>query len=205
MAAAGAGHQRGSLRVLRPPDRDTSVLARKTPRRLLRTFCSDGLVPWAEMSADPAVMEFIGGPISREVSDAIAASAQASFLASGGGTFAVERRLDGRLLGMCGLSYEVWYRQALEVGLRLRPDCWGQGYATEAGQAWLGYAFVRLRADRVISIADVPNIRSRAVMQRLAMRFDHAATLNADGDTAEAAIHVICRDEWASHPRQQEA
>jgi hypothetical protein len=34
-------------------------------------------------------------------------------------------------------------------------------------------------------------------MQRLGMRFDHASTLSVDGDTFEAAIHLITHDEWA--------
>jgi RimJ/RimL family protein N-acetyltransferase len=108
----------------------------------------------------------------------------------------VERRSDGAFLGTCGLSREPWYPDDLEVGWRLHPEVWGQGYATEAGHAWIGYAFDRLGAERVISVADVPNRRSRAVMERLGMRLDHQAWLTEGEDRFEAVVCVVTRADW---------
>ncbi len=169
----------------------------ETPRLRLRTFRQDDLPLLIELCGDPAVMEFLGGPIGPEAVLTMVQGAQDAFLSSGVGKIAMERRSDGAFLGTCGLSREPWYPEDLEVGWRLRPEFWGNGYATEAGRAWIDYAFGRLRAERVISIADVPNVRSRAVMQRLGMRIDHRATLSEGENTFEALVSVLTRRDWA--------
>ena len=107
---------------------------------------------------------------------------------------------DGAFLGIAGLNRLAWYPDDLEVGWRLLPAHWGQGYATEAGRAWLGHAFRRHGVGRVISVADVPNRRSRAVMERLGMRLDHVATLQDGEDRFDAAVHAITRAEWEQEP-----
>jgi RimJ/RimL family protein N-acetyltransferase len=60
----------------------------------------------------------------------------------------------------------------LEVGWTLRRDFWGRGYATEAAQVALDYAFDRLGQTRVISLIQPDNRASIAVALRLGMRFE---------------------------------
>lgn len=48
---------------------------------------------------------------------------------------------------------------------------WGSGYATEIGRAGLDYAFSVLGVEEVVSFTEVHNARSRAVMERLGMRY----------------------------------
>ena len=45
----------------------------RTPRLLLRTFRRDDLPSYAALNADPEVARYLGGPLSREDSDDIAA------------------------------------------------------------------------------------------------------------------------------------
>ena len=47
-----------------------------TPRLLLRTFRRDDRLLYAALNADPEVARYLGGPLSREDSDDIAAWAQ---------------------------------------------------------------------------------------------------------------------------------
>ncbi|MET9019637.1 GNAT family N-acetyltransferase [Actinopolymorpha sp. NPDC004070] len=58
-----------------------------------------------------------------------------------------------------------------ELGWALRHDYWGCGYAAEIGRAGLAYAFDVLGMEAVVSCTDLPNVRSRAVMERLGMRY----------------------------------
>lgn len=173
---------------------------RTTDRLVLRPFRDEDLPAWAELNADPEVMEFLGPPLSREQSDAIAASANRRYETEGIGFLAIERRSDGALLGTAGLQREPWYPDDLELGWRLARKYWGNGYATEAARSWLDYAFTELELDldlpRVISITDAPNTKSIAVMTRLGMAFDHQAQLEEDGETFDAVIHSITRDAW---------
>ena len=58
----------------------------------------------------------------------------------------------------------------IEIGWRLRPEHWGKGYATEAGQAMLRFAFNELRVPEVYAVANPQNHASIRVMERLGMR-----------------------------------
>jgi len=168
-----------------------------TPRLLLRTFRRDDLPLYAALNADPEVARWLGGPLTREDSDDIAAWAQECYATEGLGLLAVERRQDGAFLGMCGLHHQESYPDDVEVGWRLAHEHWGNGYATEAATAWLDHAFGPVGLPRVISITDRPNLRSLAVMRRLGMVFDHEAEVEDNGVTFQAVIYAITADQWA--------
>ena len=110
---------------------------------------------------------------------------------------AVERKEDGAFLGICGLSVEQWYPDDLQIGWRLFQPYWGQGYAREAALVWRDHAFSH-DIERLISISDVPNTRSHAVMRRIGMSFDHSATLSDDRETFDAHIYALSRHDWLS-------
>ena len=60
------------------------------------------------------------------------------------------------------------------MGWRLAREHWGHGYATEAADTALAYAFDDLGLDEVVSFTTVANARSRRVMERLGMTHDPA-------------------------------
>ncbi len=75
-------------------------------------------------------------------------------------------------MGRGGVSRaEVDGAPRLEVGWTVHPDRWGNGYATEIGRAGLAFAFNELGADVVVAFTEPHNRRSRAVMERLGMRY----------------------------------
>jgi RimJ/RimL family protein N-acetyltransferase len=53
----------------------------------------------------------------------------------------------------------------------LRRECWGQGYASEIASAGLAYAFDVLDVRAVVSCTVRHNVRSKAVMERVGMRY----------------------------------
>jgi RimJ/RimL family protein N-acetyltransferase len=59
----------------------------------------------------------------------------------------------------------------LEVGWALRGRYWGHGYAAEIGRAGLAFAFDVLGVHAVVSCTLRHNLRSRAVMERIGMRY----------------------------------
>ena len=179
---------------------DEAVVVMETPRLRLRTFRMGDLPHVVAMNADPTVMAYLGGPMSPEASLAMAEAIQGAFAADQVGMIAVERREDGAFLGIAGLNRLAWYPDDIEVGWRLLPTHWGRGYATEAGRAWLGFAFRIYGPARVISVADVPNVRSRAVMERLGLGLDHVATLQEGEDRFEAVVYAITRAAWEHRP-----
>jgi RimJ/RimL family protein N-acetyltransferase len=61
--------------------------------------------------------------------------------------------------------------ECVEIGWALRQEVWGRGYATEIGRAGLDHAFSVLGVEEVVAFTEVHNVRSRAVMERLGMRY----------------------------------
>jgi RimJ/RimL family protein N-acetyltransferase len=171
-----------------------------TERLILRPFTPADIPLYAALNADPETMRYLGGPRSAAVTEQQAFDNNETLAARGYGRVAVERRSDGAFLGICGLGREVWYPDDLEIGWRLVPEARGNGYATEAARAWLAHGFDVLGLPRIISIADVPNANSIAVMKRLGLTLDHVATL-VDGDEAfEAVIYAITRETYRAGP-----
>ena len=69
-------------------------------------------------------------------------------------------RVSGEVVGRGGLS-----RTPVD------DDVWGRGYASEIGRAGLAFAFDVLGVQAVVSCTVRHNVRSRAVMERIGMRY----------------------------------
>jgi RimJ/RimL family protein N-acetyltransferase len=157
----------------------TDVVLR-TERLVLRAFADDDRAPFAELSADPVVMEHFPAPLSRAAGDAFVDRVQETWRTRGWGLWALERRDSGEFIGFTGLwpvADEVPVDAEVEVGWRLAAAHWGHGFATEAARVAVSVAFTELALPEVVSFTAVGNVRSRAVMERLGMRpvgeFEH--------------------------------
>ncbi|MET9625864.1 GNAT family N-acetyltransferase [Lentzea sp. NPDC006480] len=67
--------------------------------------------------------------------------AESARLPAPAGRWAIERNADGRLIGGAVLLPLPPGQEDLEIGWQLRPDAWGNGYATEATHALAAWAF----------------------------------------------------------------
>ncbi len=169
----------------------------RTERLVLRPFVEGDVAAYAAMNADPEVMRWLGGPRPLEQTRAEMQGGNDSLAREGFGKVAIERAADGQFLGMCGLSLEAWASpDYLEIGWRLAPQFQGQGLVTEAARAWLDYGFATLGLEHVISVADVPNVKSIAVMQRLGMTLEYEGELEVEGDRFLGVIYGIERGDW---------
>ena len=121
----------------------------------------------------PDVAAWLGGPWTQEVARRSAVRVRAGWDAAGAGIWAAYDRVSGELVGRGGLApYSLDGLATYEVGWIVHPDRWGQGYATEMGMAGLEFAFNELGAREVVAFTLPHNARSRAVMDRLGMRYD---------------------------------
>jgi RimJ/RimL family protein N-acetyltransferase len=150
-------------------DRDEAGAVLTTERLLLRSWRDDDTEPFATMNADPEVMRYLGGPISRDASDALLAKFQDQMAAQPYGRWAVEHRGSGELLGFLGLGHHPVAPEAPEIGWRLRARWWGQGLATEGALVVRDHAFGRLGLRDIVSVTVPENLASLAVMRRLGM------------------------------------
>jgi RimJ/RimL family protein N-acetyltransferase len=168
----------------------------ETERLLLRNYRAEDVAEYVALSADPEIMRWLGGVRDAARAAAEVAELQEAFAARGWAILAVERKTDGAFVGISGLSVEQWYPADIQIGWRLFRQYWGQGYATEAAVAWRDRAFEMLMVPRLLSISDVPNIRSHRLMERLGMRFDHVTALTDGDEQFEAKIYVLDAADW---------
>ena len=87
----------------------------------------------------------------------------------GFGFWAVERKSDGALLGMCGLIKRDTLME-VDVGYALMPAFRGQGYAHEAAAACVRYAQDVLGLPEVWGITGPDNAPSAGVLQRIGLK-----------------------------------
>jgi len=146
----------------------------RSPRALLRQWRESDREPFAELNADPEVMEHFPNVLTRAASDALVDRIIAGMAERGWGLWAVEVRT-GDFAGFVGLNpvtFDAPFAPAVEVGWRLARPYWGQGIATEAARSVLGYAFGPLSLNEVVSFTSTSNLRSQRVMQKLGMQHD---------------------------------
>jgi RimJ/RimL family protein N-acetyltransferase len=91
----------------------------------------------------------------------------------------------------------------LEIGWALRRGFWGRGYASEIGRAGLEFAFNVLGAHAVVSCTVRHNVRSRAVMERIGLRYTGEIRsrglvegMEGEQDDAPFAVCVLLRNDW---------
>jgi RimJ/RimL family protein N-acetyltransferase len=74
-------------------------------------------------------------------------------------------------IGWCGLDHRDRSKAHPVLFYLLKASYWGQGLATEAAGAVLGYAFGELGLARVDGGAAFENVASRRVMEKIGMRY----------------------------------
>ena len=128
--------------------------------------------PFADMNANPDVMEYFPAVLSREESDRLADRIEEHFVTHGFGPWALEIPGVASFAGFVGLSvppFEAPFTPCVEIGWRLARAYWGHGYVTEAARAALNFGFDELSLQEIVSFTVPANTRSRRVMERLGM------------------------------------
>jgi RimJ/RimL family protein N-acetyltransferase len=180
-----------------------------TQRLVLRGWRPSDRAPFATMSADPRVMRFLGPPLSREASDALAERIQQHFAERGFGLWAVEAPGVADFIGFVGLStahFAAPFTPCFELGWRLAAEHWSRGYATEAARAALRFGFEQLALREILAFTTSENRASRRVMERLGMshdareNFEHPALPPGD-PLRPHVLYRLARERWeASKP-----
>ena len=143
-----------------------------TLRLALREFDRNDVDDIHALDSDPLVMRFIGdGSVStREDAHAAIERTLARYIDTPGlGVWRVARRDDGVFIGWVSLKH-AGASPDIEIGYRLRPVAWGQGFATELARAMLVRGFDGLRLDRIIGVTHPDNLASQRVLVKAGLR-----------------------------------
>lgn len=147
----------------------------QTNRLLLRPWRESDLDAFAKINQDPKVMNYFLSPLTREESDTLAKKIISLFDQNGYGLFAVEIPGECDFIGFVGLleaTFPAPFTPAMEIGWRLDSTYWGRGFAPEAAQAVLDFAFNQLKLEEIVSFTPKGNHPSRRVMEKIGMRCD---------------------------------
>jgi RimJ/RimL family protein N-acetyltransferase len=173
----------------------------ETERLHMRPWHADDFEGFAQIMADADVARYLSGqPLSRGEAWRSLAASVGQWVLRGYGTWAVERKSDGALLGKVGIIHpEGW--PGIEVGWTLAKAAWGHGYASEAATAAIDYAFITLPLERVISIIHPENVASQKVAARVGETKGERIALEIAGKTYPADLWAITRDDWETKRR----
>ena len=150
----------------------------ETERLLLRAWREEDRDHFWRMTSDAEMMRYLF-PLTREKSDAGIDRQVAHQAERGHCMWVAERKVDNRAIGYCGIIPPREPTFEYELGWRFESACWGQGYAREAAQATIDWAWANLAAQTIIAVTNPENTRSWGLMLRLGMThnpvddFDH--------------------------------
>lgn len=145
----------------------------ETPRLLLRTWMPSDLVAAARIAADPEVMRGVGAgsPWSPAATAAALERTGEDYERDGIGVWPVVRKLDGSVVGACGLQ-PAPLGEDVELVCVMARELWGSGSAAEVARAVLDWGFGARRLARVVAFAH-PNVpRAVRFLRRIGMDFE---------------------------------
>ena len=115
----------------------------------------------------------------------------------GHGFWAVQRRADGVLVGMCGL----FKRPALpepDIGYALLQAQWGKGLVGEALSAVIDYAFNTLNMNRIEADIDPRNAASAKTLERLGFQKEGYLRERwiVGDEISDTALYGLLQHDW---------
>lgn len=113
---------------------------------------------------------------------------------------AIVDRESHELIGDCGLHCLDEEPLQMEFGVTLSPGHQGQGYATEALECLLHFAFATLGMHRVVAMMGEENLASAALFRRLGFRQEahHLEHRWSKGRWESELVFALLRREWVA-------
>ena len=148
-------------------------IALATPRLALREFAAGDADALGGILGDPVAMEYYPAPFPRAEIEEWVRRNQARYRDYGFGIWAMLLKDSREFIGDCGCFVreleELGGKAEFELGWHVRRDLWNRGYATEAAQCCIEYAFSRLGARRIIALVRPENKSSCRVAEKSGM------------------------------------
>ncbi len=147
----------------------------ETRRLIMRDLSEQDALGIFELDAEPEVHTYLGGNPIKTIAEAEKSIAfiRDQYVKNGIGRWAVIEKKSGAFIGWSGFKFmtdRVNNRtQYYDLGYRFIKKYWGKGYATETAVASLDYGFNQLKQEKICAMADVRNLASNRILQKLGM------------------------------------
>lgn len=186
------------LRKMNPKDHNNYLLENfETQRLRFRKLSWDDFEEWQELFVSDDVATFLGMDpklSKKELTQKWFDKTFGRYENYTGSMNALIHKETNRLVGQCGLLIQIIEGESrLEVGYSILPEFWRQGYAFEAANACLNYAFEKKWVDHLISQIDPQNIGSEKVALKNGMKLEKTVL---DEKNAPLNIFSIRRNDW---------
>jgi [ribosomal protein S5]-alanine N-acetyltransferase len=104
--------------------------------------------------------------------------------------FAIERKSDGKVMGIFDLHSISPENHRMEIGYGLAKEYWGFGYMTEAVREVIRFAFDEMSMHRIEAECQPDNIRSIRVAEKWGMTLEATRTENEINKGRFVSNHV---------------
>lgn len=174
-----------------------------TPRLRLRALVPADAPALYEIFADVEVVRYWSAPPLADLAEAAAMQAHIEALFHARSLFQwgiVRAEAADRVLGTCTLADIDLKHQRAAIGFALGRASWGQGFAREAVQALVDFAFTELELHRLAADADPRNQRSLHLMETLGFQregFQRECYYVMD-EWQDAVLLGLLRSEWST-------
>lgn len=151
----------------------TMKIILETERLRLREFTHHDSEFIIELFNSPDWLKFIGDRKVKTVEQAryyLENGPMKSYKENGYGLYLVEKKDDGKSIGMCG----ILNRETLDhpdIGFAFLPEHNGKGYALEIANATLAYAKEKLGIPKITAITLPQNFRSIKVLEKIGLKY----------------------------------
>jgi len=126
-----------------------------------------------EINSNKNAMQFFPSTQTKERTEAFITRMQNQFTEKGFCYFALEHIETNDFIGFIGLSLQTFksdFTPAIDIGWRLHPNFWYNGFATEGARRCIDFGFNQLKLDEIIAVAPVINTPSISIMKKIGMK-----------------------------------
>ena len=171
----------------------------ETDRLLLRQLvASDADVIYA-LRSDAEIMRYIREPQNRRETENWIRLVSSRWSKDKLGFCGVVEKKSGVLTGWCGV-WRLSETDEVEIGYAIAKKFWRMGFATEAAEALLRYAFTHIKPDKITAVAEPENTASRRVMEKLGMKFVRLGEFYS----RQLVQYAISQESWMENQQQRQ-
>lgn len=148
----------------------------ETARLILRELTIDDVEGMFSLDSDDLVHTYLGANSIKSKAESLAQInfIRDQYIKNGIGRWAVIDKKTNEFLGWAGfkLITEETNRHInyYDLGYRFIRQHWGKGYATEVAKALLNYGFDVLKLKTIYAIADIENLASIKVLEKVGLK-----------------------------------
>lgn len=155
----------------------------ETDRLILREFLPTDDAGMFTLDSDPEVHRFVGNKPVQHIYESrlMIENIRKQYASNGIGRWAVILKDINEFIGWSGIKLVTdsinHHQNFYEIGYRFIRKHWGKGYATEAGLAFVDFAFNEMKIAELHAYADSENNNSKHILEKLGMQhinsFEH--------------------------------